>query len=63
MAAIDCVEHLGFVEEGDVSDFVFEDQRRTFMSHGYAMDPSVDGATGVSNFIGDVARAQENHGV
>ncbi|KAL3882404.1 hypothetical protein ACJMK2_028747 [Sinanodonta woodiana] len=32
----------GFVEPAHVSDFQFENQRRTFTSYGYAIDPSVD---------------------
>ena len=33
----------GFVENAHISDFQFENQRKTFHSYGYAMDPSVDG--------------------
>lgn len=32
----------GFVENAHISHFNFENQRRTFHSYGYALDPSVD---------------------
>lgn len=35
----------GYVEKAHISDFQFENQRRTFTSYGYAMDPSTDGDT------------------
>lgn len=47
----------GFVEAGDVNAFLFEDQRRTFQSHGFAHNPSVDGATSVHSFVGDLEKA------
>uniref|UniRef100_A0A6M2DMU2 Pre-mRNA-processing factor 17 n=1 Tax=Xenopsylla cheopis TaxID=163159 RepID=A0A6M2DMU2_XENCH len=34
----------GFVEKAHISEFQFENQRRTFASYGYALDPTVDGA-------------------
>ena len=42
----------GYVEAGDVSEFNFEDQRRTYDGLGYALDPSVAGATSVNAFVG-----------
>lgn len=33
----------GFVEKAHISDFQFENQRRTFTSYGYAIDPSTEG--------------------
>ncbi|KAK3742092.1 hypothetical protein QZH41_017545, partial [Actinostola sp. cb2023] len=33
----------GYVEHAHVSDFTFENQRKTFTSFGYALDPSADG--------------------
>lgn len=33
----------GYVEKAHISEFQFENQRRTFASYGYAMDPSTDG--------------------
>ncbi|XP_022164633.1 pre-mRNA-processing factor 17 [Myzus persicae] len=32
----------GFVEKAHINDFMFETQRRTFHSFGYALDPAVD---------------------
>lgn len=51
-----------YVESGDVSDFHFEDQRQTFNYTGYALDPSVNGARGVSvsDVIGDKKVAKSN---
>jgi pre-mRNA-processing factor 17 len=31
----------GFVEQTHINDFQFENQRRTFNSYGYALDPTV----------------------
>lgn len=48
----------GRVEEGDVAPFMFEDQRRTFESMGYAHDPSVnDSNVTTQNFVGDKKKA------
>eukprot|EP00128_Syssomonas_multiformis_P010502 Colp12_sorted_trinity150504_noHs@20818 len=52
----------GYVEPAHMSEFDFEEQRRTFQSYGYAMDP-----TAYSNFVpgqslpvvGDIEKAQE----
>lgn len=32
----------GYVELAHISDFQFENQRRTFTSYGYAVDPSTN---------------------
>lgn len=32
----------GYVENAHISDFQFENQRRTFTSYGYAVDPSTE---------------------
>lgn len=32
----------GYVEKAHISEFQFENQRRTFTSYGYAMDPSTE---------------------
>ena len=48
----------GYVEPTHVSQFQFENQRRTFMSYGYAVDPSENG----KNIIGDADAAVKNHG-
>eukprot|EP00124_Ichthyophonus_hoferi_P004749 Ihof_evm1s566 gene=Ihof_evmTU1s566 len=50
----------GFVEEAGVNDFSFEEQRRTYHSYGYAMNPTTDGSQVI---VGDVAKAQENQGM
>lgn len=41
----------GFVERAHISDFQFENQRRTFTSYGYAMDPSTDGDAETANSV------------
>ncbi|XP_049869832.1 pre-mRNA-processing factor 17 [Pectinophora gossypiella] len=41
----------GYVEKAHISDFQFENQRRTFTSYGYAMDPSVNTEEGTSDTI------------
>lgn len=35
----------GYIEPAYVSEFQFENQRRTFTSFGYALDPTVDGSS------------------
>ncbi len=47
----------GFVESGEVNDFTFEDERRTFLRLGYAHNPSVATGTSEAEFVGDAARA------
>lgn len=51
----------GYVEAASVNDFQFENQRRTFMSYGYAYDPSFD-VVG-DRLIGDAAQAAGNNGL
>lgn len=41
----------GFVEMAHISDFQFENQRRTFTSYGYAMDPSTESDQGNGNAV------------
>ncbi|CAG5041252.1 unnamed protein product [Parnassius apollo] len=41
----------GYVEKAHISEFQFENQRRTFASYGYAVDPSTDGDTGNGDAI------------
>lgn len=53
----------GFVEKAHISAFNFENQRRTFHTYGYALDPSVnttenDGQT----FVGDIQTAYDTNG-
>ena len=45
-----------------MSEFQFENQRRTFDSFGYAADPSV-GEHATPQIIGDQASAEENQGM
>ncbi|XP_049856410.1 pre-mRNA-processing factor 17 isoform X1 [Schistocerca gregaria] len=53
----------GFVEQAYISDFQFENQRRTFNSYGYALDPTVDGVTGNGNqIVGATEAAKESDG-
>jgi pre-mRNA-processing factor 17 len=53
----------GFVEQTHISDFQFENQRRTFNSYGYALDPTVGGAPEESaHFIGATEAAKEADG-
>lgn len=54
----------GYVENAHMSDFQFENQRRTFNSYGYALDPTVgEKAAPGSSFIGSVDSAKETKGV
>lgn len=41
----------GYVEKAHISEFQFENQRRTFQSYGYALDPTADDETGSSMAI------------
>ncbi|KAG7266398.1 hypothetical protein CRUP_004910 [Coryphaenoides rupestris] len=54
----------GYAEPAHLNDFMFEQQRRTFSTFGYALDPSV-GTTEVSNtsYIGAVDEAEKNKGL
>jgi hypothetical protein len=49
------------VEEDAVDEQQFEEQRRTYLSYGYALDPST-AAAGQRRFIGNVARAAATDG-
>lgn len=42
----------GYVEKAHISDFQFENQRRTFTSYGYAVDPSTNNEEAADNIIG-----------
>lgn len=42
----------GYVEPAHLSEFQFENQRRTFNSFGYALDPSVHTEDGDANKVG-----------
>lgn len=50
----------GFIESAHVSDFQFENQRRTFHSYGYALDPSADNPTAGDNYVGPNLEAAYN---
>nr|CAD7585801.1 unnamed protein product [Timema genevievae] len=55
----------GFVEKAHISDFQFENQRRTFNSFGYALDPTVDAVpetSAITPFIGATETAKETDG-
>lgn len=42
----------GYVEKAHISEFQFENQRRTFTSYGYAVDPSTQPAEGNDSIVG-----------
>ncbi|XP_055540489.1 pre-mRNA-processing factor 17 [Wyeomyia smithii] len=57
----------GFVESAHISDFQFENQRKTFHSYGYALDPSVDannggGAEEGPSYVGHLQAAYDTEG-
>ncbi|KAL5011018.1 hypothetical protein ScPMuIL_013323 [Solemya velum] len=53
----------GYVEPAHLDNFQFENQRRTFTSYGYALDPSVDVVIDPEkSLIGDTVAAQDNKG-
>ena len=49
----------GYVEKASVSDFNFDTQRKTFMSYGYAIDPSSNGV--VDSYVGNLP--EDNNGI
>ncbi|CAG0898940.1 unnamed protein product [Darwinula stevensoni] len=50
----------GFVEPAHLNEFQFENQRRTFQSYGYAVDPTAEiGEVEKGEIIGDVEAAKE----
>ncbi|KAK7108013.1 pre-mRNA-processing factor 17-like [Littorina saxatilis] len=52
----------GFAEPSHFNDFQFENQRRTFTSYGYALDPSVNDAIVDEKVVGDSGAAEELKG-
>lgn len=46
----------GYVEKAHISDFQFENQRRTFTSYGYAVDPSTNNEEAVTDNIVGMSR-------
>ncbi|KAM4633534.1 pre-mRNA-processing factor 17 [Polymixia lowei] len=54
----------GYAEAAHVNDFMFEQQRRTFSTYGYALDPSVDTSQlSCNSYIGAVDEAEKNKGL
>ncbi|XP_076466522.1 pre-mRNA-processing factor 17-like [Babylonia areolata] len=53
----------GFAEPSHFNDFQFENQRRTFTSYGYAMDPSINKEVVEEKLVGDTGTAEELKGV
>jgi pre-mRNA-processing factor 17 len=51
-----------FLEPAHISDFQFENQRRTFHSFGYALDPSADVPTASDNYVGHLEAAYNSDG-
>ncbi|XP_062542021.1 pre-mRNA-processing factor 17 [Armigeres subalbatus] len=56
----------GFVEKAHISDFQFDNQRKTFHSFGYALDPSVDtsqaGSDAGPSYVGHLQAAYDTDG-
>lgn len=52
----------GYVEPAHMSEFQFENQRRTFNSFGYALDPSVGETSDPNKIIGSTELAEEAKG-
>ncbi|KAL1123111.1 hypothetical protein AAG570_002199, partial [Ranatra chinensis] len=56
----------GYVEKAHISEFQFENQRRTFTSYGYAIDPSIKDESGKTeteeDLVGCVESAKEAKG-
>ncbi|KAK0041818.1 pre-mRNA-processing factor 17 [Biomphalaria pfeifferi] len=52
----------GFAEPAHFSDFQFDNQRKTFTSYGFALDPSVDSGKVIETFVGSESSVLENHG-
>lgn len=51
------------MEKAHISEFNFENQRRTFHTYGYALDPSVNDADNDGQtFVGDVQSAYDLNG-
>ncbi|XP_029451139.1 pre-mRNA-processing factor 17 isoform X2 [Rhinatrema bivittatum] len=53
----------GYAEPTHINDFMFEQQRRTFATYGYALDPSLDSQQSVNKYIGSVEEAEKNQGL
>ncbi|XP_010212724.1 PREDICTED: pre-mRNA-processing factor 17 [Tinamus guttatus] len=53
----------GYAEPAHINDFMFEQQRRTFVTYGYALDPSIDNPEVATKYIGSVEEAEKNQGL
>ncbi|EDL04961.1 mCG15486, isoform CRA_a [Mus musculus] len=53
----------GYAEPAHINDFMFEQQRRTFATYGYALDPSLDNHQVSAKYIGSVEEAEKNQGL
>ncbi|KAM9666664.1 pre-mRNA-processing factor 17 isoform 3-T3 [Trichechus inunguis] len=53
----------GYAEPAHINDFMFEQQRRTFATYGYALDPSLDSHQVSTKYIGSVEEAEKNQGL
>ncbi|XP_053316020.1 pre-mRNA-processing factor 17 [Spea bombifrons] len=53
----------GYAEPAHVNDFMFEQQRRTFATYGYALDPTIDTQETANKYIGSVDDAEKNQGL
>uniref|UniRef100_A0AC11D0I4 Cell division cycle 40 n=1 Tax=Ovis aries TaxID=9940 RepID=A0AC11D0I4_SHEEP len=53
----------GYAEPAHINDFMFEQQRRTFATYGYALDPSLDNHQVSTKYIGSVEEAEKNQGL
>lgn len=52
----------GYVEKAHINAFEFENQRRTFHTYGYALDPTVDEVADGRSFVGDLQSAYDDDG-
>lgn len=52
----------GYVEKAHINAFEFENQRRTFHTYGYALDPTVDEAADGQSYVGDLQSAYDDNG-
>lgn len=53
----------GFVEPAHFDGFQFENQRRTFQTYGYAVDPTAEKSVDDEQFIGEIEKISEEEGV
>ncbi|XP_032877874.1 pre-mRNA-processing factor 17 isoform X1 [Amblyraja radiata] len=55
----------GYAEPAHINDFRFEEQRRTFHTYGYALDPTLDhvDVPAGESYIGSVEDAEKNQGL